>query len=116
MAYGFSGSATGRHPGAVGQKAGALSRWGGQCICKTLKDRTVSTTQEARRGLLKQKGGEMKVYIVLEIISDGYGNTVFSHVEFVFSTLELAQKYVAGHSCLVIIEREVNFIEKELKE
>lgn len=54
----------------------------------------------------------MKVYIVLGTTSDGYGYTVYSHVEAVFSTLELAQKFVAGCDYLEIVECELDFIEE----
>jgi len=56
----------------------------------------------------------MKVYIVLGLTSDGYGYTVYSHVETVFSTQELAQEFVVGHDSLTIVECELIFEEKEM--
>lgn len=55
----------------------------------------------------------MKVYVVLGLTSDGYGDTVYSHVETVFSTAKLAQKFIDENNHLIIVECELDFVESE---
>ena len=61
---------------------------------------------------MKKHSGNMLVYVVVSLTSDGYGYTVYQDVEAVFSTPELAQEFVTGYDYLRIVECELGFVEE----